>query len=243
MIGICIPAHDEERYIEACLRAVTRAACHPRLGREPVRIVVVLDHCRDRTAQLSAAWPVQRLAVDARNVGVARALGARHLLDVGARWLAFTDADTRVSPGWLADQLSLGADVVCGTVAVTGWEEHGARARQARRAFSRHYQDRDGHRHVHGANLGVAASAYSRIGGFAALSCSEDQALVDRLQQSGARIAWTCLPRVTTSARPYSRVEGGFASALRQGWDAEPAGPGVQADGDASGRSPACHCA
>jgi hypothetical protein len=124
-----------------------------------------------------------------------------------------------VSARWLVDQLSLGAEVVCGTVGVSGWAQHGAHARQARRRFATHYQDQDGHRHVHGANLGIEAHAYRHIGGFAALACSEDQALVDRLEQGGARIAWTALPRVTTSARPYSRVEGGFASALRQGWD------------------------
>jgi len=219
MIGICIPAHNEERMIGACLRAATRAARHPLLAAERVEIVVVLDRCRDRTEKLSAAWPVRCLRVEAGNVGVARAFGAQHLLDAGARWLAFTDADTRVSARWLVDQLSLGAEVVCGTVGVSGWAQHGAHARQARRRFATHYQDQDGHRHVHGANLGIEAHAYRHIGGFAALACSEDQALVDRLEQGGARIAWTALPRVTTSARPYSRVEGGFASALRQGWD------------------------
>jgi len=219
MIGICIPAHNEEKAIATCLRAVTRAARHPGLRAEPVKIVVVLDHCRDRTATVSAAWPVHCLSIQARNVGVARAMGAQHLLDAGARWLAFTDADTRVSAGWLVDQLSLQAEVVCGTVAVSGWAAHGVHAASARNRFAQHYQDRDGHRHVHGANLGIEANAYRRIGGFAALSCSEDQALVDKLEQGGARIAWTSLPRVTTSARPYSRVEGGFASALREGWN------------------------
>ena len=106
----------------------------------------------------------------------------------------------------------------------------------------RHYQDCDGHRHVHGANLGVAAQAYRRIGGFAALACSEDQALVDRLEQGGARIAWSCLPRVTTSARPHSRVEGGFASALRKGRDEGAAGPGVQPERVADGRALSRHC-
>lgn len=125
-----------------------------------------------------------------------------------------------MSPRWLVDQLSLNAEVVCGTVGVSGWSEHGVHAQHARQAFERAYQDKDGHRHVYGANLGVAAWAYRRIGGFDALPCSEDQALVDRLQQGGARIAWSNVPRVVTSARPHSRVEGGFASALRAGWGA-----------------------
>ena len=242
MIGVCIPAHNEERHIEDCLRAVVRASRHPRLGWEAVRIVVVLDHCVDGTAHLAAGWPVDLLTVHARNVGMARAAGAHHLLAAGARWLAFTDADTCVSPGWLADQLSLKAEVVCGTVSVTGWEAHGAFTRRAQRAFDAHYHDRDGHRHVHGANLGVAAHAYRRIGGFAALTCSEDQALVDKLEAGGAHIAWTSLPRVTTSARPYSRVEGGFATALRMGWEAEPDGAGAQADRDEEGRASSSHC-
>lgn len=201
MIGVCIPAHDEERHIAACLRAVMAAARHPLLRAEPVRIVVVLDHCRDLTAKLAGAWPVCCLTIGARNVGIARDVGSRHLLAAGARWLAHTDADTVVSARWLVDQLSLNADVVCGTVAVSGWA---------------------GHRHVHGANLGIDARAYQRIGGFTALACSEDQALVDRLALGGCRIAWSALPRVTTSARPYSRVEGGFATALRS-FDATPA--------------------
>ncbi|AVJ29293.1 glycosyltransferase [Achromobacter spanius] len=242
MIGVCIPARNEERYIGACLRAVMRASRHSRLGREAVRIVVVLDHCADGTAQHAAGWPVDLLTVQARNVGLARAAGAQHLLDAGARWLAFTDADTCVSPDWLADQLSLNAEVVCGTVSVAGWEAHGAFSQRARRAFAAHYHDREGHRHVHGANLGVAAPTYQRIGGFAALHCSEDQALVDKLEAGGAHIAWTSLPRVTTSARPYSRVDGGFATALRGGWDAEAMGSGTQADAEAEGRSPSCHC-
>ncbi len=215
MIGICIPAHDEERYIAACLRAVTEAARHPLLRAEPVRIVVVLDHCRDATARLAAAWPVQCLAISARNVGAARAAGSQLLLDAGARWLSHTDADTVVSPRWLVDQLSLDADLVCGTVGVSGWAAHGPRAHAAQRRFASRYQDRDGRRHVHGANLGVAAQAYRRVGGFAPLPCSEDQALVDRMARAGCAIAWSALPRVTTSARPYSRVEGGFATALR----------------------------
>jgi hypothetical protein len=52
---------------------------------------------------------VPTVSVNARNVGLARAIGAEALLKRGARWLAFIDADTLVSPSWLADQLSLDA--------------------------------------------------------------------------------------------------------------------------------------
>src|SRR5256885_640680 len=94
---------------------------------------------------------------------------------------AFTDADTTVSPSWLADQLALQADVVCGTVAVPDWSAHGAHAGAAQRHFESTYMDRDGHRHVHGANLGISAWHYRNVGGFEARRCGEDQDLVDRL--------------------------------------------------------------
>ncbi|OZI38122.1 glycosyl transferase [Bordetella genomosp. 10] len=221
MIGVCIPAHNEACSIGRCLTSVMRAAHHASLGDETVHIVVVLDACTDGTLAQASQWPVTCLTVHCRNVGLARTAGARYLLDAGARWLAFTDADTVVSASWLADQLSLNASVVCGTVSIDDWSCHGPHADRARDAFRATYQDRDGHRHVHGANLGIDACAYRQVGGFEALACSEDQALVDRLEGAGVSIAWTARPRVTTSARPFSRVNGGFASALRQAWSAD----------------------
>lgn len=220
MIGVCIPAHDEEQLIGRCLESVFTAAAHPQLQGEAVSVVVVLDHCSDGTAAEVDRWPAIALAIAARNVGMARARGAQQLLQLDARWLAFTDADSTVSPQWLADQLALQADVVCGTVEVRDWSVHGAHAWQARRHFESTYSDRDGHRHVHGANLGISAHCYRQAGGFEARTCGEDQALVDRLASQGAHIAWTSRPRVCTSGRPFSRVEDGFAGALRQGWRA-----------------------
>ncbi len=220
MIGVCIPAHDEENLIAACLESVVAAARHPDLQGETVAVVLVLDSCQDATASIAAQWPVLSLATSARNVGTARGIGADYLLRQGARWLAFTDADSRVSPRWLVDQLSLKAEVVCGTVEVGSWSGHGAHAQRARANFEATYSDLDGHRHVHGANLGVSAWQYVQAGGFNALSCGEDQALVDRLVLEGADVAWSALPRVMTSGRPYSRVEKGFAGAIRRVWQA-----------------------
>lgn len=218
MIGVCIPAHNEEDYIDACLASVIRASTHPGLAGEAVLIVVVHDACTDRTALHVKKWGVTELHVGFRNVGLARATGARVLLESGARWLAFTDADSEVSAMWLVHQLSLGKQVVCGTVQPVDWSSHGVFADQARAAFLETYCDQDGHRHVHGANLGIDAEIYEQIGGFEALACSEDQALVDGLVRSGASIAWSALPRVKTSARLFSRVEGGFATTLRRAW-------------------------
>lgn len=215
MIGVCIPAHNEEELIGACLQSVFIAANFAGLAGEGVSVAVVLDNCSDGTAAIVSQWPCVALAINASNVGQARDAGAQYLLQRQARWLAFTDADSCVAPDWLAVQLEQGAEVVCGTVEVDSWAGHGANADTARRRFESSYQDQEGHRHVHGANLGVSALSYQLAGGFEALRCGEDQALVDRLVHLGFHIAWTARPRVTTSGRPVSRVEDGFAGAIR----------------------------
>ncbi|ASV99202.1 glycosyltransferase [Paraburkholderia aromaticivorans] len=214
MIGVIVPAHNEEALLAPCLAALIEASRHEELAGETVRIVVVLDACDDFTGAIARAYGVETLTLKARNVGIARASGADFLLADGARWLAFTDADSRVSPGWLVAQLSLEADAVCGSIAVDDWTPH---PHSVREYFRKTYVDADGHRHVHGANLGVSADAYRRAGGFPPLTCSEDVALVDRLIAIGARIAWSAAPRVITSARAAARARGGFGDTLT-GW-------------------------
>ncbi|QHI97620.1 glycosyltransferase [Xylophilus rhododendri] len=214
MLGIVIPAHNEQDCIEDCLVAARRAARHPALHGEEVEIVVVLDSCSDRTGLIATRQGVLPLHVRLRNVGAARAAGAELALARGARWLAFTDADSRVQEDWLAEQLALQADAVCGTVCVDDWTAHGEHAELLRHHFAETYFDREGHRHIHGANLGVSAAAYRLAGGFRHLACSEDVALVEALQACGAEIAWSARPRVVTSARRHARAVGGFADAL-----------------------------
>jgi glycosyltransferase involved in cell wall biosynthesis len=214
MLGIVIPAHNEEACIGAAVRAATTAAAHPGLLGEEVRVLVVLDDCSDKTAQVARSAGAETLEAQTRNVGAARAAGAEALLKAGARWLAFTDADSIVCPNWLVDQLSLDADAVCGTVAVDDWSPHGIHAPLIRSHFLETYFDRDDHPHIHGANLGVSAAAYRLAGGFLPLRCDEDVQFVDALHKSGARIARSAKPRVVTSARRNARAAGGFADAL-----------------------------
>jgi len=211
MLGVVVPAHDEEEHIGACLESVRIASRCPRLNGEKVLIVVALDACTDQTLRIARSWGASVVSVDCRNVGIARAAGARHALDAGARWLAFTDADSIVGPEWLSAQLELRSDAVCGTIEVRDWGEYGERLRQHHVAT---YTDADGHRHIHGANLGVTARAYENVGGFRPLVSSEDVALVEALRDTGASIAWSAAPRVVTSARRRYRAPGGFGETL-----------------------------
>lgn len=209
MIGIVVPVHNEEACLEDCLEALLKAVGHPRLGGETVRVVMVLDACRDGSAAIARRYPVTVLEVAGPNVGVARHAGAQWLLARGARWLAFTDADSRVSDDWLASQCSVGSDVVCGGIRLAEWERLPVAWRQRYLAYDHGVQ------RIYGANLGVCALAYQAVGGFRPLRCHEDVQLVRALQAGGYRIAWDCTARVTTSAREEARAPEGFGALMR----------------------------
>src|SRR5437667_2386995 len=149
MIGVVIPVHNEEKLLGDCLDAVRRAAMDPLLDAEPVEIVVVLDGCADKSAAIAIQHKAQIVSLHAHCVGAARALGASFALDNGARWVAFTDADSIVPPNWLSAQLAAAADAACGAVWIADWSGHPPGVRER---FLQRYGAADA-RHVHGANL------------------------------------------------------------------------------------------
>ena len=213
MIGVIIPAHNEETLIGACLTSVQAAAQWPALGGEAVRIFVALDRCTDGTACIVQAMGAVPITVRHANVGHARATAASAAIHAGARWLASTDADSRVPRDWLSAQTGAGSDVFCGVVDVENWEDYGVATVAAYRGAA---PPSDGHPHVHGANLGISASWYARCGGFAPLPAHEDVAIVHTLHAMGAVIARLASPVVMTSARRVGRAPAGFSLYLQQ---------------------------
>ena len=209
MIGVVIPVHNEEALLGDCLQSVRQAAADPLLDAEPVEVVVVLDACIDRSAALAIRHKAQIVSLNARCVGAARALGASWALDYGARWIAFTDADTIVPPNWLSVQLELYADATCGEVRIDDWSGH---PRGVRERFLDSYRA-EAH-HIHGANLGISAPAYYATGGFPALRSGEDVAVISNLLKRRSDVRWKGPPPVTTSARWQTTIEGGFAAHL-----------------------------
>ncbi len=128
---VAIPVCNEQLHIEACLASLDRqvgllAGC---LG-----VVLLLNNCTDRTAELiAAAAPTLSctLRVVVRDDPAASAGWARRLaMDTAADWLdeagsdgvlLTTDADSRVPPDWVARNLaaiSAGADAVAGRLAL-----------------------------------------------------------------------------------------------------------------------------
>jgi glycosyltransferase involved in cell wall biosynthesis len=207
-VTVVIPARDEEELIGRCLGSVVRATAGLN-----TRIIVVADRCTDGTVALArAVRGVEVREIDAAAVGVARAIGFG--LATSA-WIATTDADTIVPADWLREQLSLaedGADVAVGTVRPgvddltpaewVAWEASHADGRALG--------------HVHGANLGMRASAYRSVGGFAAVAEHEDVDLVHRMRTAGFRISASDSFEVVTSGRRHGRTPGGYARYLRE---------------------------
>lgn len=214
-----VPAHDEEDLLPACLAALREAAAAVPI---PVHVLVVADACTDATEEVAAAYGAQVTGIGARNVGAARAAGVAELLrrtagtDPSAVWLATTDADTIVPAGWLRRQLRYadqGWDVVLGTVAVADWAGHPPHVAAA---FSARYEFGDGpHPHVHGANLGIRASAYLAAGGFQPLRTAEDHALLAAATEAGCQVLQASDITVQTSARRRGRAPRGFSHLLR----------------------------
>ncbi|WAC57807.1 glycosyltransferase [Gordonia sp. SL306] len=214
-VVVVVPAHNEERLLPACIAALDDATSRVAV---PVELVVVLDACTDGSAGLIPEH-VTTVIGTARSVGAARRSGFAPYLDVPhahRTWFATTDADSEVPPDWLATHLDVagrGADAFVGTISPKNWDSWSPHTALI---FGDRYLPGDGHFHVHGANLGVRADWYRRVGGFAARTGDEDVDLVRRLRAAGARIDRSGRSPVTTSTRAVGRTDAGFAAYLNR---------------------------
>ncbi|MFM6849218.1 MAG: glycosyltransferase [Terrabacter sp.] len=220
-VHVVVPVHDEEELLPRALAALAEATRRLSATRPEVSVDVtaVLDACRDTSAAVVSDHPwVRHVAIGRNNVGAARragiAVATAHLPhDRHRHWVASTDADCVVGPDWLVDHVRLadaGADLVTGTVEPLREDLDDL---TARRWWASH-EVREGHPHVHGANLGVRLTAYDDAGGFEAVRTHEDVGLVQRVRAGG----WTCVAsaavHIGTSGRLVGRAPHGFAAFL-----------------------------
>jgi glucosyl-3-phosphoglycerate synthase len=115
---VVIPARDEERRIAACLRAL---ADQEGVAKSDYEVILVLDGCRDATAEVIAGFAAGKPALAIHTVeltspqGVGRArrcgmdIACERLLELGRGegLVLSTDADSVVAGDWLAAQLAL----------------------------------------------------------------------------------------------------------------------------------------
>ncbi len=225
-VGVVIPARNEADSIVACLDSVVRA-----LDAAPAVdsswIVVVADSCSDQTASFARRRLAGRgkvIECSVASPGAARRVGATEVLEhfEGYRssevWIANTDADSRVSLDWISHHLQLASRSFCGVagiVRVASIEGHDETAVSEFLAGYAIYEDGT-HPHVHGANLGIRADAYSDAGGWSDLAVAEDHCLWSRVRSRGWPTIASVGSVVYTSGRLHGRALGGFADTLRR---------------------------
>ena len=220
-IAVVIPARDEEPLVGRCLESVldARRLTEARLPGVRVIVVVVADSCTDATAAVARAVEgVTVVETDAANVGLARSIGVETAVALAGGadglWIANTDADSVVPRRWLLEQVRLarlGTDIVVGTVR----PEFADLSPEQVRAWRATHPRGRANGHVHGANLGLRATAYLAAGGFPHLAEHEDVELVERCLLAGATSTATARCEVVTSGRQYGRTPGGYARHLR----------------------------
>ena len=223
-ILVVVPIQNEERLLPRCLAAlnaaVDRVTSNPGCNVD-VEVILVLDSCDDRSADIARRSPFHVTRIAARRVGAARAAGVqaglRRLSHIDDRriWLANTDADSAVPPNWLSHQLTLaesGLHLMIGTVRPDPSDLTAAQ----RAAWGSTHVLGEANGHVHGANLGVRADIYLAAGGFEAVTEHEDVLLVERIRATSAPEEATDECWVLTSGRSVGRTPGGYARHLRE---------------------------
>lgn len=242
---IAVPARDEAERIADCLLAIDAQALP---GGQPVGVVLLVNNTTDSTPAVAAELaPHLRLRLHVQScilpAGQAHAGMARRLAMAVAERLAppgvpllTTDADGRVSPGWLEQNLfhlARGADAVFGRALIDPVEAarippalHEADAREC--AYARLLDeiaslvDPDEadpwprHTEHSGASIAVTRRAFRAVGGIPAVPLAEDRAFHAALLRAGARIRHAPEVEVVVSGRILGRAAGGMADTIRR---------------------------
>lgn len=214
-VVVVLPVHNEEALLPGCLRALVRAGREARRVRPTVEvdIIVALDGCTDRSAEIATGFPVTCIAAPHRGAAETRLMAVdtgltafgSAAVPLDRLWIASTDADSMVPDCWISDFLrlaDLGVDLVVGAV-----EAVGPCDRSHLEAWRARHRPPWGGRPVHGANIGIRASTYVSVGGFAPLPLGEDIDLVTRVRRTPARSIATEGAPVRTCAPTPIRLQ------------------------------------
>lgn len=100
--SVVIPAHNEEQYIEKCLRGVHRAA--KAAAPDRVQIIVVANRCTDKTAEIARRYGAEVIDNDDKHISRIRNAGARA---AKGKILVTIDADSVMTKGSLCEIRSM----------------------------------------------------------------------------------------------------------------------------------------
>jgi glycosyltransferase involved in cell wall biosynthesis len=216
-LSLVVPAHNEEAYLEDCLRCAA-AEVQANAARGPFEIIVIDNASTDRTAEVAARVPGVRVVPEpAKGLTHARQRG---LVEARGEIVAYVDADTRMPSGWLARVLDC-FERDPGVVCVSGPyvyhdlpRVHGALVRLywwllawPMYAVTRYM--------AVGGNFAARKRALEGIGGFDTTIAfyGEDTNIARRLAQAG-KVRFVMRLVMQTSARRL-HAEGFYLTALR----------------------------
>lgn len=201
-ISIVVPAYNEERMIEACVRSLTNQT------RMPDEIVVVDNNSKDRTAELAARHGARVIPESRQGISFARTAGFNHAQgDIVLR----CDADTIALPTWVADMERAfdkhRADAVTGPCFFHDMRMGGLVGRIHRPAFfwaSRVFQ---GHHALFGSNMGLTKDAWNKVKDDVCLddkTMHEDVDLACHLHKAGCKIVYDRNVLASISGRRFN---------------------------------------
>jgi len=176
VVSVVIPAHNEEKWISACLESVLRRDAFANK-----EVIVVDDASSDGTKEILADFPVAVIRNDkpvgpssARNIGVSRAKGSI---------IVFIDAHCIVEDDqWMGKILSFFRDSEVGAVA-------GYFKRQPSRWGAQRLRVRSRLRVIKSANAAYRKDVFEQVGGFdPSIEWAGDKVLTFKIHRSGWKV-------------------------------------------------------
>lgn len=239
-LAVVIPARNEAAHIADTLRSW---AGQQRPDGSPVpasryELVLVTNNCTDDTVAQACAFARTRprlaltvldvqLGAPQANVGSARALGGRYVLDRrpgDSAALFFSDADTLADPRLvyhLRRQFAtpgvsaVGAYLATRSAVLGGYHQRFLQYEAQLNAYLAQLANRPvTHRYFSGAGMGVRINAYRAVGGIQPLAFNEDKQLRSALEARDFGIAYPTECVVHTSCRQVGRVSWGMSKQL-----------------------------
>ena len=198
MISVILPALNEEWGIEACLRSISEQS-----PSEDYEVVVVDGGSQDRTASIACELADKVVIQTSPGIGGARRDGAKAA--TGDK-LAFTDADTIVSEGWL-EAISSNLDRYDASTGPVVYQDQGVKSEliQRWRSMYRIFYLSNFY-YILGSNMAVRAGTYRQIGGHSDISLLDDYDLSLKLFRDKARVRHDPHQVVYTSSRRAEKL-------------------------------------
>lgn len=173
-VTVIIPAFNEERWLPACLEALTTGT----LSRQRYEILVVDNGSTDRTPEIAAHYADEVISLQGGNVSILRNRAAEK---ARGRVLAFLDADCIPEPDWLESGLTALEAEPCVTGARYALPEHPAWVEKDWEPSDAPPRIRESVNFLPAGNLFITRDLFQQLGGFnAALRAGEDKELCAR---------------------------------------------------------------